>query len=61
MPPGVPVMTVAINGAKNAAFAACEILALLYPTIGTQLEYFRAKTREELEAKSKKLKQQEEK
>lgn len=27
MPPGIPVATVAINGAKNAAILACEILA----------------------------------
>lgn len=28
MPPGIPVATVAINGAKNAAILALEILAL---------------------------------
>ncbi|KKT34177.1 MAG: N5-carboxyaminoimidazole ribonucleotide mutase [Candidatus Moranbacteria bacterium GW2011_GWF2_44_10] len=28
MPPGVPVMTMAINGAKNAAIAAIQILAI---------------------------------
>ena len=28
MPPGVPVATVAIDGAKNAAVLACQILAL---------------------------------
>ena len=33
MPPGVPVATVAINGAKNAAHLAAQILALKYPEI----------------------------
>lgn len=28
MPPGVPVATVGVNGAKNAAVLACQILAL---------------------------------
>jgi len=31
MPPGVPVATEAIDGAKNAAFLAARILALKYP------------------------------
>lgn len=33
MPPGVPVATVAINGAKNAALLAVQILALKYDDI----------------------------
>lgn len=33
MPPGVPVATVAINGSKNAALLAIQILALKYPDI----------------------------
>lgn len=33
MPPGVPVATVAINGAKNAAILASQILAVKYPEI----------------------------
>ncbi len=38
MPPGVPVATVAIDGAKNAAFLAVRILALKYPEIDQALE-----------------------
>ena len=38
MPPGVPVATVAIDGAKNAAFLAARILALKYPEIDQALE-----------------------
>ena len=33
MPPGVPVATVAINGSKNAALLAVQILGLKYPEI----------------------------
>lgn len=38
MPPGVPVATVAIDGAKNAGFLAARILALKYPEIRSRLE-----------------------
>lgn len=57
MPPGVPVATVGIDGAKNAAYLACEILSIKYPEIAKKLEDFREKTRRALEEKSKSLKQ----
>ncbi len=57
MPPGVPVATVGIDGAKNAAYLACEILSIKYPEIAKKLEDFRAKTRKSLEEKSRELKQ----
>jgi len=38
MPPGVPVATVAVDGAKNAAMLAARILALKFPAIGAALE-----------------------
>lgn len=56
MPPGIPVATVAIDGAKNAAYLACEILSIKYPEIATKLEAARAKTRESLLQKSVELK-----
>ncbi|MFQ3573160.1 MAG: 5-(carboxyamino)imidazole ribonucleotide mutase, partial [Thermodesulfovibrionales bacterium] len=31
MPPGIPVATVAIDGAKNAGYLACSILSIKYP------------------------------
>ena len=31
MPPGVPVATVAIDGAKNAAYLAVQILGIKFP------------------------------
>jgi 5-(carboxyamino)imidazole ribonucleotide mutase len=41
MPPGVPVATVAINGAKNAAILACQILAVANPKIADKLERYK--------------------
>lgn len=38
MPPGVPVATVAIDGAKNAAILAAQILALKYPKLKLKLK-----------------------
>ena len=58
MPPGVPVATVGIDAAKNAAYLACEILSIKYPAIAEKIEDFRAKTRKSLEEKSKALKQE---
>jgi len=43
MPRGIPVATVAIGGAENAAILAAEILALKYPEIRKSLRAFRAK------------------
>ena len=41
MPSGVPVATVAIDGARNAAILAAQILALKYPGLGDQLKEFK--------------------
>ena len=41
MPGGVPVLTVAINGAKNAALSALSILSTSDDEIKTKLEEFR--------------------
>jgi 5-(carboxyamino)imidazole ribonucleotide mutase len=41
MPPGVPVACVAINGAKNAALLAIEILALGNEEIAAKLEEYK--------------------
>jgi 5-(carboxyamino)imidazole ribonucleotide mutase len=55
MPPGIPVATVAIDGAKNAAYLACEILSIKYPEYARLLEEYRYNTRLALEEKSAKL------
>jgi len=41
MPRGIPVATVAIGNAENAALLAVEILALSDPAIAERLEQFR--------------------
>ncbi len=45
MPSGVPVATVSIDGAKNAAALAARILALQDPTIAERLEAMTAEKR----------------
>lgn len=56
MPPGVPVATVGIDGAKNAAYLACEILSIKYPEIAKKLGAFRSKTKESLQERSEMMK-----
>lgn len=46
MPAGVPVATVAINGAKNAALIAVSILALHDGALASALDEFRCKQTE---------------
>jgi 5-(carboxyamino)imidazole ribonucleotide mutase len=41
MPAGVPVATVAINGATNAALLALRILSIKYPVIAKKLDRYR--------------------
>jgi 5-(carboxyamino)imidazole ribonucleotide mutase len=57
MPPGIPVATVGVDGAKNAGYLACEILSIKYPALAKKLEAFRVRTRKSLEKKSKAIKQ----
>ncbi|MGO9378728.1 MAG: 5-(carboxyamino)imidazole ribonucleotide mutase [Dissulfurispiraceae bacterium] len=57
MPQGIPVATVAIDGAKNAAYLACSILSIKYPKYAKKLDAYRAQTRKALEKKSAELKQ----
>src|SRR3972149_11154112 len=55
VPSGIPVATVAIDGAKNAAYLACEILSIKYPEIAQKLERYRSEMRSSLEEKSRVL------
>ena len=41
MPPGIPVATVAIDGSKNAAHLAAQILAVSNADIATKIDQFR--------------------
>jgi hypothetical protein len=52
MPPGVPVATVGVDAAKNAAYLAVSILALKRPELGERLRAFRLKVAEEVAAAS---------
>lgn len=52
MPAGIPVATMAINGAKNAALLAVEMLALADEGLHSRLEEFRkAQTQKVLDTK----------
>ena len=44
MPSGIPVATVALNGAKNAAYLAVAILAVADDELAAKLDQFRADT-----------------
>lgn len=49
MPSGIPVATVAVNGAKNAALLAIEIFALSDHALSQRLEAFRQRQTQAIE------------
>ena len=55
MPSGIPVATVALNGAKNAAWLAAEILALGDEALAGRLEAERTAMAQQIAAKEEKL------
>ena len=55
MPPGVPVATVAINGAKNAGLLACQILGTKYSDIRTKIEEYKYELEQNVLKKARKL------
>jgi 5-(carboxyamino)imidazole ribonucleotide mutase len=55
MPSGIPVATVAINGAKNAAILAAKILAVSDEELKGKLKAFSEQMKTEVEAKDAKL------
>ena len=55
MPSGIPVATVAIGGAKNAAILAAKILAVSDAELLRALEDYAEKMRKEVEAKDARL------
>jgi 5-(carboxyamino)imidazole ribonucleotide mutase len=56
MPPGIPVATVAINGAKNAAILAANIIGLVNSDIQKKLAEFKIKMEKDSLAKNERLK-----
>jgi 5-(carboxyamino)imidazole ribonucleotide mutase len=57
MPKGIPVATVAIDGAANAAILAAQILALNDPDLQTRLAAYKEELAREVAAKDAKLAQ----
>ena len=55
MPSGIPVATVAINGARNAAVLAVQMLALSDETLADKLEDAKKEMIEGVKAKDEKL------
>ncbi|MCC7297644.1 MAG: 5-(carboxyamino)imidazole ribonucleotide mutase [Bacteroidia bacterium] len=55
MPPGVPVGTMAINGAKNAGIFALQILAAQDENLAEKIKDYKLAVREEVEEKAKRL------
>lgn len=55
MPGGIPVATVAIDGAQNAAILAAQILALSDDTLSAKLDDFKKDMEAGVEAKDRKL------
>lgn len=56
MPPGVPVATVSINGAKNAAILAAQIIALSNSEIDAKLQQIKSTMKNSVAEKNKNLK-----
>lgn len=59
MPKGMPVATVAIDGAANAAMLAVQILAVADPALAKKLSDKRRKMADEVEAKGRALEEKE--
>lgn len=56
MPPGIPVATVAINGAKNAGILAANILGLVNSDVQKKLVEYKIKMERDSIAKNDKIK-----
>ncbi len=57
MPKGIPVATVAINGAYNAGVLAGQMIGLMDKNVAKEVKKMRASMAEEVEGKDKKLQQ----
>ena len=56
MPSGVPVATVALNGARNAGILAAQILATSDPALTKKLQTFKNQLREKVENSIREIK-----
>lgn len=57
MPPGIPVATVGVNGAKNAAILAAEMIALGDEDIAKKVDAWKAGLGEKIEKANRDLKE----
>lgn len=48
MPPGIPVATVGVNGAQNAAILAAEMLALTNPALAEKLKAYKESLKQKI-------------
>ena len=55
MPAGIPVATVAINGAKNAGLLAIQILSLFDKALRVKIKKFRENLHAQVRTKNSKL------
>ena len=55
MPGGIPVATVALNGAKNAGILAAEIIGAFDETIAANLSNYKQQLKEKVEASARDL------
>lgn len=58
MPPGIPVATVAIDGARNGALLAAKILGLSDPELMAKLKEYSCRQKEQVMAKDARLQEQ---
>jgi 5-(carboxyamino)imidazole ribonucleotide mutase len=56
MPKGVPVATVAIDGAENAGLLAVQILSVKYPELREKMKKYKKKMEEDIIEQDKGLK-----
>ena len=57
MPPGIPVATVAVNGAQNAGILAVQMMALGDAELATKLEAFKVNLKAKIEKANNELAQ----
>ena len=55
MPPGIPVATVGVNGAQNAAILAVEMLALSDEAVAQRLSDYKSSLKEKIVKANKEL------
>ena len=55
MPGGVPVATVALNGAKNAGILAAQIVSAMDSSVRSKIIQYKEELKEQVIAKSNKL------